>query len=367
MPKSKKSFLKRNWKMLVNVLTVLALVGLVIAIHRQIIDTFNNLHKVNVAVLFLMIPLQAVNYHAQTRVYQALFKLVGNKLEYWSVVRVALELNFVNHVFPSGGVSGISYFGLRMKNAEITGGKATVVQLLKLILLFVSFEILLVVGLLIMAIDGRASNLVVLASGSLSTLLVVGTVAFVLVIGSERRIHATFKAVMTLVNRIIHFFRPKMPETIQLARIERVAMELHSNYKLVEENYKELKWPFFWSFMANLTEVLTIYAVYVAFGTWVNFGAIVLAYAVANFAGLVSVLPGGVGIYEALMTGVLAAAGISPALSLPVTVMYRVLSTLIQIPPGYILYHKSLRRMQTANPGAAAIKPDDADTPEDKP
>jgi uncharacterized protein (TIRG00374 family) len=346
MPKSKKSFLKRKWKLIVNVVTVVALVGLVFAIREQIIDTFNNLAKVNVAVLLLMIPLQALNYHAQTRVYQDLFGLVGNKLKYKAVLRVALELNFVNHVFPSGGVSGISYFGLRMKGADITGGKATIVQLLKLILLFISFEILLIGGLLVMALDGRASNLVVLAAGSLSTLLVVGTFAFVAIIGSERRIHVAFRAITQLLNRVIHFFRPRMPETIKMSRIETIAVELHNNYKLVESNARELKKPFMWSFVANLTEVLTIYVVYVAFGEWVNLGAVILAYAVANFAGLVSVLPGGVGIYEALMTGVLAAAGVKAALSLPVTVMFRVLSTLIQLPPGYVLYHQSLKRMQ---------------------
>lgn len=347
MPKSKSSFLRRNWKVIVNVLTVTALVVLVYAIRHQIIDTFNNLAKVNIYVLLLMLPLQALNYHAQTRVYQFLFGLVGNKLTYGFVLRVALELNFVNHVFPSGGVSGISYFGLRMKNDDITGGKATIIQLLKLILLFISFEILLIIGLFFMAIHGRASNLVVLAAGSLSTLLVVGTCAFVLIIGSERRIHVTLTAVTQFLNRVIHFFRPATPETIGIARIEHVALELHNNYKIVEQNYRELKSPFFWSLIANCTEILTVYVVYVAFGTWVNLGAIILAYAVANFAGLISVLPGGVGIYEALMTGVLAAAGISPALSLPVTVMYRVLSTLIQIPPGYVLYHQSLRRLQS--------------------
>ncbi|HSX34155.1 MAG TPA: lysylphosphatidylglycerol synthase transmembrane domain-containing protein [Candidatus Saccharimonadales bacterium] len=351
MPKSKKSFLKRNWKLIVNVLTVAALVGLVFAIREQIIDTFNNLAKVNVWVLLLMLPLQALNYHAQTRVYQSLFGLVGNKLRYKAVLRVALELNFVNHVFPSGGVSGISYFGLRMKGANITGGKATIVQLLKLILLFISFEILLIGGLLVMALDGRASNLVVLAAGSLSTLLVVGTFAFVAIIGSERRIHGSFRAITQLLNRVIHFFRASNPETIKMARIEVMAVELHKNYKIVESNIRQLKGPFFWSFVANLTEVLTVYVVYVAFGEWVNIGAVILAYAVANFAGLVSVLPGGVGIYEALMTGVLAAAGVKAALSLPVTVMFRVLSTLIQLPPGYLLYHQTLRRLQ-ATPGS---------------
>ena len=87
---------------------------------------------------------------------------------------------------------------------------------------------------------------------------------------------------------------------------------------------------------------------YVAFGEWVNIGAIILAYAVANFAGLISVLPGGIGIYEALMTGVLAAAGIPAALSLPVTVMFRVLSTTLQIIPGYYFYHKAVSEAGTS-------------------
>ena len=36
-----------------------------------------------------------------------------------------------------------------------------------------------------------------------------------------------------------------------------------------------------------------LYLVFVAFGFWVNPGAVILAYAVANFMGLVSILPGG--------------------------------------------------------------------------
>jgi len=347
MSKSKNSFLGRNWKVIVNVITIVALVVLVYAIRRQIVDTFHNLGKVDVWFIVLMVPLQVINYHAQTKVYQRLFELVGNKLKYSAVLRVCLELNFVNHVFPSGGVSGISYFGLRMKNAEITGGRATVIQFLKLLLLFVSFEILLILGLIFMAIGGRANNLVILFAGSLSTLLVVGTFAFVFIIGSEKRIHGTVTASTVFFNRVVHFFLRRNPETIRIDRIEHAAVELHKNYKLIEQNYRSLQAPFVWSLVANITEVLTIYVVYMAFGKWVNVGAVILAYAVANFAGAVSVLPGGIGIYEALMTGVLAAAGIPAGLSLPVTVMYRVISPIIQLPPGYVLYHSSLRRLQS--------------------
>jgi uncharacterized membrane protein YbhN (UPF0104 family) len=57
-------------------------------------------------------------------------------------------------------------------------------------------------------------------------------------------------------------------------------------------------------------------------------------------------VPGGIGIYEALMTAVLASAGISPAVSLPVTITYRVVNTLVQLPPGYYFYHKALSRQE---------------------
>jgi uncharacterized protein (TIRG00374 family) len=290
--------------------------------------------------------------------YQGLFALVGNKLKYKFLFRTSLELNFVNQVFPSGGVTGISYFGVRLRNNEITGGKATLIQLMKLGLLFLSFEILLIVGLFLLSVSNHASNLIILVTSSVSTLLVVGTLVFGMIIGSQRRIKATFTSVTLFINRVIHFFRPKHPETISIERIEHMVMELHNNYKLITSNYKQLREPFMWALLVNITEVLKIYVVYLAFGELVNLGAIILAYSVANFAGLVSVMPGGVGIYEALMTGVLVAAGIPAALSLPVTVMYRVLSTLIQLPPGYYFYQKSIHSNKDAEAKAKEMHVD---------
>jgi uncharacterized protein (TIRG00374 family) len=338
------SFLKRDWKLIVNILTVVVLVILVVLIRDQIVETFRNLGKVKWPMLLLILPLTALGYHAQTRMYQRMFALIGHKLHYPFMVRVALELNFVNQVFPSGGVSGISYFGVRMRSADITGTQASLVQIMKLLLLFVSFEVLLAVGLVILAFEGRASNFMMLIAGSITTFLVLGTVAFVAIIGSERRIHTTFTAITRLINRVVGFVMRHKNDAIGTERAERIVKDLHFNYKAIEARYKELRAPLIWALIVNLTAILSIYIVYVAFGSWVNLGAIIVAYSVANFAGLISVLPGGAGIYEALMIGVLAAGGIPAAISLPVTVMFRVLSTIIQLPPGYYLYHRAVHR-----------------------
>jgi hypothetical protein len=338
------SFLKRRWKMLLNIATLTALALLIFFLRDDLVNTFKNLAHVNAWVLVLLLPIEILNYHAQARMYQGLFGLVGNRLKYRFLFETSLELNFVNNVFPSGGVTGISYFGMRMRSDHITAGKATIVQMIKLILVFLSFEVLLIVGLLFMAIGGRVSDLTILVASSISTLMVIGTFMFMFIIGSKPRINATFAFVTRILNRLIHTVRPKHPETINMERVRYVVDELHANYRLIQSNYRQLKKPFIYALLVNLTEVFAVYAVYVAFGHWVNLGAVILAYAVANFAGIISVLPGGVGVYEALMTGVLAIAGVPVSLSLPVVVMYRILNTIIQLPPGYYFYNRTLHQ-----------------------
>lgn len=338
------AFTKRNWRLLLNVITIGALVLLAFAIRHQLVYTFHNLTKVKASVLLLLVPVEALNYHAQTKLYQRLFAAVDEKVDYKHLLQVALELNFVNHIFPSGGVSGISYFGFTMREYGVRATKSTLVQTMKLVLLFVSFEILLVFGMLILATNGRAGDVVVLIGGGLTTLVLCGTGLFIYIIGSQSRINESLTAITQLLNRIFQIVRPSEPETINISRARTLFEEFHQDYLLLRSRMSSLRSPFVWAIVANVTEVMAIYVVYVAFGSFVDVGAVILAYAVANFAGLVSVLPGGIGIYEALMTGVLVAAGVPARLSLPVTVMYRVLNTILQVPPGYVLYHRTLHR-----------------------
>jgi putative heme transporter len=342
---SQTSFLRRRWKLILNIVTLAALLVVIYAIRGQLDSTLHNLTRVNAWFLLLIIPVELLNYHAQARLYQRLFGLVGNHLSYKFLYKTSLELNFVNHVFPSGGVTGISYFGLHLrKGDEISGGKATLIQVMKLALTFLSFEVLIVFGLLCLAVMGRVNNLTILVAGSLSTLLVVATGGFAYVVGSRQRINSFFTTVTELLNRIIGLVWRKNPETINIGRAKAVFNDFHDNYQQLTMHWRELRTPFWYAFLANLTEVLAVYVVYMAFGKYVNFGAVILAYAVANFAGLVSVLPGGVGVYEVLMTAVLASTGVPPRVSIPVTIMYRVLNTLLQIPPGYILYQHTLNK-----------------------
>ncbi len=334
---------KKRWKLILNLVTVGALLGLCYVLRDQILETIQNATRVNAYALLLIIPIELWNYDAYARMYRYLFGILGTKVRYREMYKVALELNMVNNVFPSGGVSGFSYFGVRMKQLEVSTGKATLVQTMKFILLFTSFEVLIIVGLIMLAIGGQANNFVLLIGGSIATFLFIGTLGAAFIIGSERRINSFFTYITRVVNRVIHVVRPKHPETINVARVQATFKDLHENYVIIRQQPRQLLGPALCALLANTTEIAAIYVVYIAFGQWVNPGAVILAYAVANFAGMISVLPGGVGIYEALMTGTLAAAGVPASVSIPVTVMYRVINITLQLIPGYYFYHKALR------------------------
>jgi uncharacterized protein (TIRG00374 family) len=329
-----------------NVVTVVALVVLVVAIRDQFASTFKNLFRVQIWALLLIPLIQLLNYDAQTRLYQGLFAIVGNKLSYKELYKSALALNYVNTLFPSGGVSGISYFGARLKTAELSGPRASAVQLFKLVLYFLSFEGLILFGVLALAVQGHMSSIILLLAGSLATALVFLTVGLGFVVSSQKRITGFFAYCTMLLNRCIRLVRPERQETITIDKVRNVFDDLHQNYKLISKDWGRLRQPFLWALLANFWEVAAIYVVYVAFGEWVNVGAVILAYAVANFAGLVSVLPGGVGIYEGLMTLTLSATGVPSRLSLPVTVMYRIIAITVQLVPGAYFYHQHLGRKQ---------------------
>lgn len=333
---------RSKWRLVLTAITFIALGILIYALRKDIGGVIQNLGKVNTWALVLMIPLEFANYDAYSRLNVALFKILGKKLSYWPMFKLMLELNFVNHILPSGGVSGISYFNVRMRAFGVSGAKSTLSQIIKLMLLYISFQPLLILGIFLLALRGHTNNLILVVASSIITLLVVGTFAIIYIIEDRSRINAVLTWLTKAINKIIGLFR-RNPETISIPGAQKVFDELHDNYRLLKENWRALKRPFLYTLIANATEIATLYVVYIAFGHPVNVGAVILAYAVANFAGLISVLPAGIGIYEGLMTAVLAATGIPPELSIPVTIMYRVINIFIQLTPGYFFYQKALR------------------------
>ena len=340
----------RSFKLWLNVVTIVALLALVFVSRHQIVDAFKELANLNYFWLLLIIPLQLGNYSSVAKYYQSYLKNLGEKVAFIPMFKIALEMNFVNNVFPSGGVSGFGYFGMRMRSEGVPTSKATLTQVMRHTLTFLGFIVYMVIALIVLSFFGNASRFMVLVSSSIITLILVATAFVVYIISSSARV----KRFMTFLPRVINWLgrvvlRGKTPR-INIEKIEILFQQLHEDYQVIHRDWRALRRPFFWTLMMSLTELLTINVVYFAFGSTVNFGALIIAYAVANIAGLIAILPGGVGVYEGLMTAVLTGAGIAKALALSATVVYRVLNMSIFLPVGFVLYQIALRKTDPKKP-----------------
>lgn len=336
----------KSFKFWLNIATILALGLLVYFSRQQISDTFQGFNDLNLFWMFMIIPLQLFGYYSSASFYKGTLETLGEKLPLSMLYKVSLELNFVNSVFPSGGVSGFGYLGSRLRKEGVPASKSTLTLVTRYSLTFMSTIIFLGLALLLLSVVGSASRLMVLICTTIIFLVLIGAGLLIFMISSKQRI-TKFSAILPkLINSVISIFRRHKKETIDIARVERLFSNLNEDYLHVRRNWKQLKHPFYWIMSMLLMELLTIYVVYLAFGVTVNPGAIIVAYAVANIAGLISVLPGGVGVYEGLMAGVLTSAGVRGALALSATLVYRITNMVLFLPVGFVFYQIALRKKQ---------------------
>jgi uncharacterized protein (TIRG00374 family) len=330
----------------INIITLVALVVVIVLMRHQFAKVFADLHHIVWAGIVGMIAIELYNFYTNGKMYQEYLKVIGEKVGSWELFKASLELNFVNLVFPSGGVSGFSYFSVRTKPLGVSTAKATMVQAARFVLLFTTFLPLLLIGMIVLTVSGRASHLTILVGSSITTLTVVGSLLALYIISSPSRIRAFMLWLPKAINYVARLLHArKTREILNIARIERGLDQLHADYKVIRKDVGKLRKAFFWAFMNNVTEMLVIYMAFVAYGHWINPGALILAYAVANFAGLVSLF-GGAGVYEFLMTSIMASAGVPAALALSATLLYRVVNMTVFIPLGYGFYRNFLARKQ---------------------
>jgi uncharacterized protein (TIRG00374 family) len=330
-------------KFWINIFTFVALGVLMFFTKDQIIEAFNTFGSLNWIWLIMVIPLQLLNHFSVAKFYQSYLKTLGEKIKTKELYKVSLEMNFVNNVFPSGGVSGFGYLGVRLGKLGVRGSKATLLQTSRHFLTFLTFIVYIIIALFLLSIFGSASRFIILIATSLSFFIIFGSLFLIYIISDENRIKQFTAALPKLLNRIISYFHKDNKRPINVQKIEKLFGELNHDYVHVKTNWRDLRFPFFWSLLMNFTEIATIFVVYLSFGALVNPGAIIISYAVANIAGLVSILPGGVGIYEGLMTAVMASAGVNKALALSVTLVYRVFNMGMFLPVGYYFYQKALK------------------------
>ena len=339
-------------KIIINVVTLVVIAVAAWLVRAEIVEAWYHIQDIVWWLLALQILTQFLNGAMVAYFYQSFFyntQAIAQKIKISELYKFALEMNLVNLVYPGGGIGSFSYVHLRFRGMGVKFADATLAHGLRFILTYVSFLLILFVGLILLAIDGRVNDLIILLGGIIFISVVVILGAFIYLVGSKKRIRAFVAWIPKLINYLTRLLHSKAPkELIKIKKVERVLDDIHTSYKKISSDWRVLSKPFIFALMTNVFEILAIYLIYIALGSPINPGAIILAYAVANLAGVIAVIPGGVGLYETWTVVVMQILGVSRAVSLPATLLHRVLKFVIFIPIGYLFYYDAVNKAKIA-------------------
>ncbi len=326
---------------------MLLLAAILVGSRHELIHAWHLLGHVNLLILLLVIPTQIVVYYAGGAMIFSYIRSKGQmqKVSRWTQMRIALEGNFVNHVLPSGGVSGVSYLSWRLGHLGVGAGRATMAQVVRHVMTFVGFATLLLIALYAVTIDGTINRWIILASASLFGVITLIVISVIYLLSSKRRIDRFADWIYHASNKFIrHVTFGRRRKIVRQNVIENFLDDMHRDFLELRHDKKLLIKPYLWGIVFTIFDASIFMIAFWSFGEVFNPAPILIAYGVASLAGFVVLTPGGTGVYEAIMVTFLAFAGIAGDVAIAGILLARVCILLITIVAGYVFYQMSLNK-----------------------
>ena len=162
----------------ISIATFVLIVVILFFSRRELHHAWGLVGTVDWWVLLALVPVIMIGYLAAGEMTFSYLRQKGliKKISIWTQMRISLELNFVNHILPSGGVSGVSYMNWRLGKYGVSTGKATMAQGVRYVSGFAAMVTLLMVAVFWVTMDGTVNRWIILMSSMLVTLMIASVV-----------------------------------------------------------------------------------------------------------------------------------------------------------------------------------------------
>jgi uncharacterized protein (TIRG00374 family) len=339
--------MKISFKTILSIVTLVMVVLVLFFSRHQLQHAAELLSKVNVWVLGLVGVFTVLSYlFSGEMIFSYLRqKKIIHEVNPLTLMRVSLELNFVNHILPSGGVSGVSYTNWRMGKFGVSAAQSMMAQAVRYAAGFGATIVLLFLSLFVVTIDGNVNRWIILMSAFLVMSMIMAVAFFVYIVKSPSRIHRLGNWLQRMTNRIARAVTGgRRRQMIDAEKVVEFFDDMHHDYIELNRDKSVLWQPFIWGLLFVVADILIFFVTFLALGSVVNPAGILIAYSLASLAGFAVVTPGGAGAYEAIMVMVLITAGLHEGQAIAGVVLARVIILLITIGVGYIFYQLTLNK-----------------------
>lgn len=274
--------------------------------------------------LVAAVLLQAATYLAQGEVWREVARAANAKLTLWRAYLLSLAKLFVDQVIPTAGLSGTAVFAKSLEQQGVSRGVVSATALVNTASYNVAYVGCLAAALVIANLHGEANKLIVVASVLFLVFGTALTTAMIALSGRGRR-HTTTERIgrSSLVKRALHFVGDADPSLVR--------------------NWRLLAATSVYQAIIFLLDTLTIVVLIWALGGRAPLSGVFMSFMISNLFRTISVIPGGLGTFEATSVLTLKMAGLDVTTALSATFLFRGLSFWLPMLPGFWLSHRAVK------------------------
>lgn len=346
MSKDKPKF-KISFRTILSILTFILLVYVVYTNFGDIKEAISHIGETNILVLLLLIPEQLFMYFCCGQMFFSYMraKKDAQKISPWTLMRVSLELNFVNHAVPAGGLGGLGYITWRLKPFGATAGQSSFMYVLRYIITICANQLQTIIAIVALLLFGTVPTAGAWVIG-FTALLSIGIIAVIVIIvaiaSSKKRIDWFAKTGTNLTNWLVAkvtFGRRK--DVLKRETVDKYLGDARGDLMTARRHKEMLIRPILWGIVYSFLEIATYWIVAASLGHPEILPQIMIGEAIGSVMG--AIVP--YGLYELGMVGIMASLGVDAGLAALVVLMTRVIVLASTIISGYGFYQHSISKI----------------------
>jgi len=290
--------------------------------------------------------LQYLYFILYSGIYHTAFSVVGVKSNLKELIPVMFGSVFMNVATPLAGSGGSVLFidDARRRNESVP--RATTAVVLVYLSFMVSFQLIMIPGFIYLAARSQLYAYQIITGAIMYLYIIVIVVLLNLAVRKPSLLLGILGWVRALVNWIGRIIQK--PQLIKKDWILKTSTEFIDAALAFASRPRLVAKTFVVAFLTHLINMLSLFAIYMAFYKSVSLGVLVATYAIAFLFLVVSVTPQGIGIVEGVMVLVITSLGLPKDVTTVITLAFRGISFWLPLIIGFIL----LRQLRIFNPKA---------------
>lgn len=287
--------------------------------------------QVNKFYLLIAIIFEILSYVGAATLLGVILSQMGHKIKFWDRFRIGSIAAFAIHFFPVGslGQGAFDFFFLRKQKVET--GSILLMLILRIIFTYAAFLLIFLYGLILVptAPHMKVSPRII---SSILALLIVGGISYMFYLYKNKD---KFRKIWNRFLRFFdNFFSKIRGKKVSERQESAVFEDIYQGIGLFGKKKRSSIFGLLAGLMYWLGDITCFYFVFLSFGYHIHIGVLIFGYCIASLLGMVSFIPGGLGVTEGSMGLLYSALGVPASLALMSILVFRFFSFWILIPFG---------------------------------